>query len=40
MNALFYHCEKLISIDLSNFDTCNVNDMGRMFGDCKNLKYL
>ena len=35
---MFYKCESLTSIDLSNFNTQNVSDMGNMFDGCKLLK--
>ena len=31
---------KVTSLDLSSFNTYNVEDMSYMFDDCKNLKYL
>ena len=34
---MFDECEKLINIDLSNFNTGNVTDMSYMFSKCKNL---
>ena len=33
-------CESLISIDLSNFDTSEVVNMGELFHECRNLQYI
>jgi surface protein len=35
---MFSNCESLTSINLSNFNTQNVNDMIWMFLNCKSLK--
>ena len=40
MNEMFRHCEKLIEIDLSNFNTSNVIDMFCMFADCIRLNQI
>ena len=37
---MFYDCYSLESIDLSNFDTSKVTDMGYMFSGCYSLEYL
>lgn len=37
MGLMFYNCNKLTSLDLSNFDTKKVNDMSWMFQDCSAL---
>lgn len=37
---LFNYCKSLTSLDLSSFDTSNVNDMYGMFADCKSLVSL
>jgi surface protein len=37
MNNMFSHCKSLISIDLSNFNTENVEDMSYMFSDLQSL---
>ena len=37
---MFYNCSSLSSIDLSAFNTSNVNNMSWMFSCCSNLKYL
>ena len=37
---LFQDCNKLISIDLSNFNTENVKDMNHMFFGCYSLKEI
>ena len=40
INYLFTDCKKLISIDLSSFDSENVYNMGKMFYMCLNLKNI
>ena len=40
MSYLFYYCEKLTTLDVSNFNTINVTNMNRMFCGCKNLTTL
>ena len=37
---MFYGCNSLISLDLSNFDISNVENMNYMFYECKSLKSL
>lgn len=37
---MFYYCINLTSINLNNFDTSKVTDMGSMFEYCKNLTSL
>ena len=37
---MFYDCNKLLSLDLSNFNTNNVNNMSRMFYNCSSLTSL
>jgi surface protein len=37
---MFNGCESIIEMDLTNFDTSNVNNMGDMFMNCKSLKKL
>ena len=37
-NHMFYECESLTYLDLSNFNTQNGTDMGDMFCNCKSLK--
>ena len=34
MNGMFYGCNNLTNINLSSFDTENVNNMSAMFRDC------
>ena len=34
---MFYECQTLKTLDLSNFDTSNLIDTKNMFFDCKNL---
>ena len=40
MSDMFYKCNKLSSLDLSNFNTANVTNMYEMFCDCNNLSSL
>ena len=40
MSLLFDHCQKLTSLDLSNFNTAKVMNMNRMFSNCSNLKTI
>ena len=40
MNGMFYDCNSLISLDLSNFNTQNVTNMCWMFRDCNSLISL
>ena len=40
MSYMFYRCEKLQSLDLSNFNTAKVTDMRYMFYDCSNLQSI
>ena len=40
MSFLFDHCQKLTSLDLSNFNTAKVTNMNRMFTNCSNLKAI
>ena len=40
MTSMFKSCNRLTSIDLSQFDTSNVVDMQSMFYGCSSLKYL
>ena len=40
MNYMFYQCENLISLNLSSFNTKNVEDMSYLFSHCQNLDYL
>ena len=37
-NNIFYDCSSLTNINLSNFNTNNVNYMSRMFNGCYKLK--
>ena len=39
-NFLFYKCKYLTEIDLSNFDTKNINNMENMFDGCSSLKKI
>ena len=36
-NYLFYECNKLLSVDLSNFNIFNVTSMEDMFSECYSL---
>ena len=38
MSWMFFGCESLTNIDLSNFNTQNVMDMSGMFRECESLK--
>ena len=40
MYAMFRDCFLLTSLDLSSWDTSNVEDMGDMFSNCANLKTI
>ena len=40
MYSMFQGCKELESLDLSNFDTSNVIDMGYMFNKCNKLKEI
>ena len=40
LSHMFFNCTKLISADLSNFNTLNVTDMNHMFGYCNALTSL
>ena len=37
---MFYNCQNIISINISNFNTSNVTDMQKMFFNCSNLTTL
>ena len=37
---MFYYCQSLTALDLSNFDTSNVTDMRYMFNECSKLTNL
>ncbi len=40
MTGLFYYCEKLNALDITNFNTANVTNMSYMFNYCSVLKSL
>ena len=40
MSYMFYHCEKLTSLEVSKFDTSQVTDMSYMFSECNGLTSL
>ena len=40
MYGLFFRCENLKSIDVSNWDVSGVENMAFMFSDCKNLESI
>ena len=40
MSYMFYSCERLTSLDVSNFNTQNVTDMSYMFSWCEGLNSL
>ena len=37
---MFYKCSNLTNIDLSSFNTVNVNDMSNMFLECSKLTNI
>ena len=39
-NYVFFDCESLTNLNLSNFNTQNVTNMGFMFWDCESLTNL
>ena len=40
MEGMFYRCESLMTLDVSNWNTSNVTDMSGMFADCSSLTTL
>ena len=40
MSSMFAECKELEYLDLSNFNTSNVNDMSGMFNKCRELKEI
>ena len=40
MNSMFYFCNHLTNIDLSNLNTENVNNMSYMFYNCSSLTKI
>ena len=40
MGYMFYNCSSLTSLDLSNFDTSNVDYMSSIFNSCSKLSNL
>ena len=40
MKWMFYNCNLLTSLDLSNFDTSKVTDMSNMFSGCRSLEHI
>ena len=40
MRGMFYECSSLKELNLSNFNTNNVTDMGYMFYKCSSLREL
>ena len=40
MEAMFYFCYRLESVDVTGFDTANVTNMNKMFGYCEKLQSL
>ena len=40
MSGMFYNCSSLTSLNLSNFNTNNVNNMSGMFSCCSSLTSL
>ena len=37
---MFYACTSLINLDISNFNTQNITDMGGMFNGCESLNTI
>ena len=37
---MFNGCSSLISLDLSSFDTKNIEEISNMFNGCNNLQYI
>ena len=40
INHIFFECNSLISIDLSNLNTQNIENMSYMFSNCSSLKFV
>ena len=40
MSSMFYNCSSLKELNLSNFNTSNVNNMIFMFNNCHSLQNL
>ena len=40
MAVMFYGCSGLSELNVSNFNTSNVTDMGSMFSGCESLQTL
>ena len=40
MSEMFYDCSSLTSVNLSNFNTNNINNMSNMFFGCRSLTSL
>ena len=40
MSGMFQECNELEYLDLSNFNTSNVEDIGFMFNECYKLKEI
>ena len=40
MHGMFFYCQNLSSLDLTNFNTGNVTNMFNMFSNCQNLSSL
>ncbi len=40
MNSLFSYCTNLDDIDISDWDTSNVINMGYMFDECSSLQWV
>ena len=40
INSMFYSCDSIIKLDLSNFNTENVTNMSKMFFGCESLTSL
>lgn len=40
MDSMFYRCNMLTNLDISNFNTCNVSNMNVMFYYCQSLEEI
>ena len=40
LNGFFKNCTELLKVDLSNFDSTNINDTEEMFSNCVKLNQI
>lgn len=40
LRDIFYYCKNIVSVDLSNFNTKNLNSIAYMFARCSNLRTV